>query len=393
MFTSGSAKTITGEASAVVQRPLASVFDFVGHRFFENYPRWNPQVVEFEPLTSGPAKAGDKLRQVTVDHGIRTESTFEIVSFNPPRNIRIKGLSEAYEAQYKFEEQGDDATRVSFQFELPPGQIFMRPFRRVLRDSLQEGAERTVKKLKQALESAYAVETSPESLARFVYVASLDLQEPLRKIEAFSDFLDNAMASSNKSDMAYAQEAMRGYAATARKLVDDLLTYSSTILDGQRLEVIDLKEAIGSVLHELNQVIVATGSHIDVQAAPVAFLADRMQFCCLLRNILTNAIKYRKPGEGAKVQISVALQDETTASLAIVDRGVGFHEEFAQAIFEPFKRMPGRIEYPGTGIELAICKSIADRHGWGISVKSQPGEGAGFYFTVPTLVEDDERMG
>ncbi len=70
--------------------------------------------------------------------------------------------------------------------------------------------------------------------------------------------------------------------------------------------------------------------------------------------------------------------------LAIIDNGVGFEEEFAQTIFEPFVRH-GKVQYPGTGIELAICKSIADRHGWGISVRSQPGEGATFFFTIPTL--------
>lgn len=388
MFALGSAKPISGTASTIVKQPLATVFDFIGHGFFENYTRWSPQVVEFEPLSSGPARLGAAARQVTLDRGVRTESTFEIAAFGPPKVLGVKGLSEPFRSRYEFEGAADGATRVSFHFELEERRLAMRPFRSLLRESLEQGARRTVDNLKKALESDYAAANSPERLARFVYVASLDLEEPLRKIAAFSDLLDNAMASENKADMAYAREAMRRYAASARKMVDDLLTYSGTILGDRSLEILDLRTEIDAVLGELKDMIAETKSRIDVRLPPLAFLADRAQFSCLVTNIVTNAIKYRKPGEGAKVEISAELTERNLMRLVIADRGVGFNEEFAQAVFEPFKRMPGRTEYPGTGIELAICKSIADRHGWGISVQAKPGEGAAFLFSIPTLGED-----
>ena len=99
------ASIIDGVASVVVQRPLSAVFDFTALRFFENYTRWCPQVVEFEPLQPGSAKAGMKARQTTVDRGVRTESTFEIQSVTPPRAICLKGLTEPFTACYDFEKQ------------------------------------------------------------------------------------------------------------------------------------------------------------------------------------------------------------------------------------------------------------------------------------------------
>ena len=120
-------------------------------------------------------------------------------------------------------------------------------------------------------------------------------------------------------------------------------------------------------------------------------MADRSQVACLMQNIISNAIQYRKPGQAPKIDITAAAMGEKTIRLAILDYGVGFKEEFAQAIFEPFKRPRNNAQYPGTGIELAICKSIADRHGWGISVKSQPGEGTSFSFSIPTLSENDTQ--
>ncbi|WP_363348777.1 ATP-binding protein [Methylocystis echinoides] len=387
MLTSKSASVISGAATTVVKRPLCAVFDFAGHGFFRNYTRWCPQVVEFEPLAQGAAKAGMRARQTTLDRGIRTVSTFEIQSFAPPRAISLKGVTEPFIAHYAFEKQNDESTLVSFSIEVQERRLFMRPFQQFLRRSLEDGARRTVENLKQALESDHAAATTSEPLARFIYVTSLDLQEPLRRIEAFSDLLENALASSNKADMLYAQEAMRSYAATARKLVDDLLTYSSAVMGGQRLEILDMREEIDALLRDLGGVIADAGAHVSIKLPALRFEADRSQFACLMRNILMNAIKYRKAGEAPEIRIEGSAECDVIR-LEIADSGVGFDEEFAQAVFEPFRTISAKTEYPGTGIELAICKSIADRHGWGIGVKAKPGEGAAFYFTIPAVVEN-----
>ncbi|HMK89473.1 MAG TPA: ATP-binding protein [Methylocystis sp.] len=392
MFRLKTAKPISASASAVVECPLGSAFNFVGHGFFQNYARWSPQVVELQPLSEGPMRQGVKARQVTLDRGIRTESTFEIVQFGPPQLLGIKGVSEPFRSFYEFEEATTGSTQIAFSFEVEEQDLFMLPFGALFRGALQEGAQRTVENIKQLLESQHASAASPERLASFVYVASLDLQEPLRKIEAFSELLDNAFASSNKRDMAYARKAMRHCAQSARKLVDDLLTYSSTILGEQQLEALDLSQEIEATLHELSDSIAETKAQVNVSIPPARFMADRSQLACLLQNIISNAIKYRKPGQAPRIDVVAAVVSERALSLTITDHGVGFKDEFARTIFEPFKKFDSKIEYAGTGIELAICKSIADRHGWGISVKAQPDEGAAFSFSIPLLVGDIARV-
>ena len=391
MFNLATSKPISTKAQAVLQCPIGSAFDFVGHGFFRNYASWCPQVVELEPLSDGPVRPGVTGRQVTLDQGIRSETTFEITTFGPPKFFGLKGLSESFKSLYEFEEQGAASTQMVFSFELEERRLFMRPFGQLIGSALQEGAQRVVENLKRLLENQHASASSSERLAQFVYVASLDLQGPLRKIEAFSDLLENAIASSNKKDMAYARHAMRSCALSARKLVDDLLTYSSTILGDQQLQMLDLREEIESTLADLSESIVETKANIRVDLAAINIMADRSQITCLMQNIISNAIQYRKPGQAPKIDITASAMGEKAVCLEIVDYGVGFKEEFAQTIFEPFKRFPNKAEYPGTGIELAICKSIADRHGWGISVKSQPGEGTSFSFMIPTLSENDAQ--
>jgi signal transduction histidine kinase len=391
MFNLGTSRPISAKAQAVVQCPIGSAFDFVGHGFFRNYASWCPQVIELEPLSDGPVRPGVTARQVTLDQGIRNETTFEITTFGPPKFFGLKGLSESFKSLYEFEEQTAASTQMVFSFELEERGLFMRPFDQLIGSALQEGAQRVVGNLKRLLQTQHAGASSSERLAQFVYVASLDLQGPLRKIEAFSDLLENAIASSNKKDMAYARHAMRSCALSARKLVDDLLTYSSTILGDQQLQMLDLREEIESTLADLSESIVETKADIRVDLAAINIMADRSQVACLMQNIISNAIQYRKPGQPPKIDITAAAMGEKAVCLEIVDYGVGFKEEFAQTIFEPFKRLPNKAEYPGTGIELAICKSIADHHGWGISVKSQPGEGTSFSFTIPTLSENDAQ--
>jgi len=379
MFSLGTCKPISVGARAMVRCPIGSVFDFVGYGFFQNYTRWCPHVIELEPFSNGPVGAGVTARQVTLDRGICSESTFEITTFAPPRHLGLKGLSEPFKSFYEFEEQTAASTQMVFSFELAERELFLRPFERLFRATLQEGAQRTVENLKHLLENRHATNFSSERLAQFVYVASLDLQDPLRKIEAFSDMLENAVASSNKRDIAYARQAMRSCALSARKLVDDLLTYSSTILGEQQLQILDLREEIESTLAELSESIVETKANIDVEVAAIKIMADRSQVACLMQNIISNAIQYRKPGQAPKIDITAVAMGENTIRFAILDHGVGFN------------RPHNNAQYPGTGIELAICKSIADCHGWGISVKSQPGEGTSFSFSIPMLSENDTQ--
>lgn len=108
-----------------------------------------------------------------------------------------------------------------------------------------------------------------------------------------------------------------------------------------------------------------------------------MAFTRLIQNVVSNAIKYRKPARTPKIDITGLVVEASLMRLAITDDGIGFEEKYAQMIFEAFKRLHSTADYPGTGIGLAICKAIVDRHGWRLSVRSQPGDGASFFFEIP----------
>jgi uncharacterized protein YndB with AHSA1/START domain len=150
----GSKQPVVAKASAVIQKPVEEVFHFIGDEFFDNYPRWSPEVVELKPLSLGPLNVGSMARQVRVDHGHRSESTFTVTDFQPNRRIAFSGVSNAYRVTYELEQANapTPATRVAFTFEFPELEIFMRPFEKLIRIAVQDGAERTVKNLKGLLE-------------------------------------------------------------------------------------------------------------------------------------------------------------------------------------------------------------------------------------------------
>ncbi len=149
----GAKQPVTAKVSTVIKKPVAEVFQFVGAGFFDNYPRWSPEVIELKPLSEGPLKIGAMARQIRVDHGHRTESTFAVTDFQPNRRIAFSGISSAYRCTYDFETvQVDSATRVAFTFELPEVQPYMRPFEKLIRVAVRDGAERTLKNLKGLIE-------------------------------------------------------------------------------------------------------------------------------------------------------------------------------------------------------------------------------------------------
>ena len=150
----GSKQPVVGKASAVVRKPMDEVFQFIGEGFFNNYPKWSPEVVELKPLSQGPVAVGALARQVRVDHGHRSESTFAVTDFQPNRRIAFSGVSNAYRCTYELEsaDTPTPATRVAFTFEFPELELFMKPFEKLIRIAVQDGAERTVSNLKGLLE-------------------------------------------------------------------------------------------------------------------------------------------------------------------------------------------------------------------------------------------------
>ena len=232
---------------------------------------------------------------------------------------------------------------------------------------------------------ASELERANKQLAQFAYVASHDLQEPLRKIATFSELEEQAVANADPAEAQRARQVIRRSASRARALVDDLLTYAGVINDAQQLEKLDLHDELVAAIDDLSEIFKESDSTVAIDAPHVAFEADRSQFMRLIHNIVSNAVKYRKPNQPAEVGVKVELVGDRRAKLAITDNGIGFEMRYVAAIFEPFKRLHSRAEYPGTGIGLAICKSIVDRHQWELAVHSRPGAGATFVISLPLL--------
>jgi hypothetical protein len=151
----GSKQPVVAKASTIINKPVEEVFHFIGEEFFDNYPKWSPEVVELKPLSEGPVTVGAMARQVRIDHGHRSESTFKVTELQPNRRITFSGVSNAYRCVYDLEKTtgtATPATRVAFTFELPELEMYMRPFEKLIRIAVQDGAERTVRNLKGLIE-------------------------------------------------------------------------------------------------------------------------------------------------------------------------------------------------------------------------------------------------
>lgn len=152
----GEAKPVAGTAEEVVECPIEKAYSFIGHGFFDNYPKWCPQVVELEQLSPPPIHEGAKGRQVTRDRGIDSESTFKVATFSPSNLLEIKGETEPFRSAYQLAPEGNGATRLTFTFELKEIDLVMRPFQKLIKSALQEGAIQTVENIKRLLEGAPA---------------------------------------------------------------------------------------------------------------------------------------------------------------------------------------------------------------------------------------------
>jgi light-regulated signal transduction histidine kinase (bacteriophytochrome) len=223
---------------------------------------------------------------------------------------------------------------------------------------------------------------SNEDLEQFAYVASHDLQEPLRMVTSYVQLLARRYQGRLDSD---ANEFI-GFAADGavrmRKLINDLLTYSRVGMRGNELEPTDSEAALAQSVNDLKVAIEESGALVTHDPLPTV-MADRPQLGQLFQNLIGNAIKFRS-NEPPRVHIS-ASRNGNGWTFSVRDNGIGIAPEYSERIFVIFQRLHSREEYAGTGIGLAICKKIVDRHGGRIWVNSEVGKGATFYFTLPAV--------
>lgn len=222
---------------------------------------------------------------------------------------------------------------------------------------------------------------SNTALEQFAYVASHDLQEPLRTMGAYAQLMARKYRGQLDDEADLFLNFLVSASVRMTALVRDLLAYARLATEEERPSSIALDEDLEAALTHLDEAIKESGATVTHDPLPT-LAVDRGQMVRLFQNLIGNAVKYRKPDQPPKVHIS-AEQKGAEWIISIRDDGIGFEPQHASAIFAPFKRLHTAEEYPGTGVGLAICRRIVHAQGGRIWAESQPGEGTTFSFTLP----------
>ncbi len=240
--------------------------------------------------------------------------------------------------------------------------------------------QRVAEKTRQLAERADELARSNVELERFAYVASHDLQEPLRMVASYTQLLSKRYKGKLDADAdEFIHFAVDG-ATRMQALINDLLIYSRVSTKGETFQAIDVSSIVERALANLQAAREESGAIISCDALPTVD-GDALQLMQLFQNLIANAIKFRGDRR-PEIHIG-AVRDDAEWVFTVSDNGIGIDPKYADQLFVIFKRLHTRSEYPGTGIGLAICKKIVERHGGDIWIESVPRQGTTFYFTIP----------
>jgi PAS domain S-box-containing protein len=241
--------------------------------------------------------------------------------------------------------------------------------------TLRKRAEEEIRRYAQDLQR------SNQELEHFAYVASHDLQEPLRTVSSYSQLLARRYRGRLDADADDFIGFMVEGAARMQTLINDLLTFSRIGTRGKPFAPADAAQIVAAAKENLEAAIAETGAAITHAALP-PLVGDPTQLTQLFQNLFSNAMKFRHPDQPPRIHVS-ATRQERAWQWSVHDNGIGIDPQFFERIFILFQRLHAREEYPGTGIGLALCKKIVERHGGRIWVESDPGTGSTFHFTLP----------
>lgn len=259
-----------------------------------------------------------------------------------------------------------------------------------------DGLEREIRK-RHAAERAldtYAKELarSNQELQDFAYVASHDLQEPLRKIQAFGDLLESELsAEASESSREYLGR-MRSAASRMSTLIQDLLAFSRVTMHARPNASVNLHTIVEEVVSDLEARIEDTKGTVEISSLPTVW-ADATHMRQLFQNLIGNALKFHRPDVPPVVKVYAKRPKplDKMYTIYIEDNGIGFDEKYVDRIFSVFQRLHGKEEYEGTGIGLAVCRKIAERYGGTITAASKKGSGSTFKFSIPISGREPHR--
>ncbi|NUQ63419.1 MAG: PAS domain S-box protein [Pirellulales bacterium] len=248
---------------------------------------------------------------------------------------------------------------------------------------------------------AAELERSNRELEQFAYVASHDLQEPLRKIRTFADRLQTRSQEALDDSSRECLDRIQDAAERMQRLINALLTLSRVTTKGHEFVRVDLAQIAAEVVSDLEVQIEASDALVEIGKLP-SIQADPVQMRQLFQNLIGNALKFRRPEEPPVIRVhgrfitpreqrSQGSAADEKCRIVVEDNGIGFEDEYAERIFGVFQRLHPRDVYEGTGIGLAICRKIVERHGGTISAQSKPGEGSSFVVVLPAVHRKQEK--
>jgi PAS domain S-box-containing protein len=248
------------------------------------------------------------------------------------------------------------------------------------------GIHRDITEQKRAQQSLQDLMTdldrSNKELEQFAYIASHDLQEPLRKIQTFGDRLKAKYLDVLDERGQDFLSRMGDAADRGQKMVEALLLYSRVTTQGKPFIKTDLNQILDNVLSDLEVQIKNQKGQIEVGVLPT-LEADPSQMQQLFQNLISNAMKFHQLDQPPEVKVYCTNGEDNLVQINVTDQGIGFDESYSDQIFQPFQRLHGRSEFEGNGIGLSICRKITERHGGEITVQSQPGQGSTFTVHLP----------